>query len=314
MKYLYFPNGDRFPQIGLGTFQSKKNEVYDAVITALTAGYRHIDCAYVYGNEKQIGEALKYAFANNIVRRDELFITSKLWNSFHAPEMVEQAIRHSLNDLQLDYLDLYLMHWAIAFRTGCDYANSPADLVPLPEMPYQTTWAAMEKLREKGLTKHIGVSNFSIKKLTNLQQSATIAPEVNQIEIHPYFQQNKLSDFCNDNNILLTAYSPLGSRHLINSDNDIQHNATIAQIAEKHACSATQVILAWGITRGWAVIPKSIHQERIIENFAAVDVLLDDEDINAISLIDKNLRQSVASYAIMPGGYYTYNNIFDEES
>ena len=131
MNNLFFSNGDNFPQMGLGTWLSKPNEVYNAVIEAIKCGYRHIDCAYIYGNEKEIGDALNYAFKNDLVKRDEMFITSKLWNSDHAPERVEIAIRKSLKDLQLDYLDLFLMHWPVAFKSGHEQAKTANDLASL---------------------------------------------------------------------------------------------------------------------------------------------------------------------------------------
>jgi len=195
MKAIKFENGDVFPALGLGTWLSKKNEVYDAVLAAIKAGYRHIDCAYIYGNEKEIGAALHEAFKLGLVKRQDLFITSKLWNSDHAPERVELAIRKSLADLQLDYLDLYLIHWPVAFKTGHDQVKSSDDLFTRAEMPLSTTWTAMEQLKKAGLARHIGVSNFDIPKLTRLMNDGELKPEVNQVELHPYLQQADLLAF-----------------------------------------------------------------------------------------------------------------------
>ena len=312
MNKLLFRNGDILPSLGLGTWLSKTNEVYDAVLEAIRIGYRHIDCAYIYRNEAEIGLALRDAMKAGLVKREELFITSKLWNSDHDPERVEVAIRKSLNDLQLNYLDLYLIHWPVAFKTGCEQAKDANDLASLDDIPLSVTWQSMEEVQKKGLTKHIGVSNFNIPKLKLLIENAVIKPEVNQIELHPYFQQNELVVFCNANDILLTAYSPLGSRHLINSDAGLTREKTIIDIAEKHASTQTQIILAWGIQRGTAVIPKSVHSERILDNFNSTKVSLDINDIKDINALEQNFRVAKGLYCVLPGGFYTSESIWEE--
>lgn len=312
MKYLFFSNGDKLPLIGLGTWLSKPNEVYTAVIEAIKAGYRHIDCAYIYGNEKEIGNALQFSFSTGLVQREEMFITSKLWNSDHAPERVEPAIRTTLNNLQLDYLDLYLMHWPLAFKPGHEQAKSVDDLASLDEIPLETTWKKMEELKNAGLIRHIGVSNFNIPKLKNLIEKSEIKPEVNQVELHPYFQQDALVKFCQQNSLLVTAYSPLGSRHLIKNNGGIILDAKVIEIARKHNCTEAQVILAWGMQRGTAVIPKSVNAQRIIENFGSIKVELDENDINELGKLDRNMRIAKGLYAVLPGGYYTYEGIWEE--
>lgn len=310
MNNFQFSNGDTMPQFGLGTWLARPNEVYDAIIHAVKIGYRHLDCAYIYKNEKEVGQALQKLFADGVVKREQLFITSKVWNNFHAPEQVEVAIKNTLADLQLDYLDLYLIHWPMAFKK--ELAESADDLYSWDERPLTETWRGMENVKQKGHTKHIGVSNFSIKKLTELINNSTIKPEVNQIEIHPYFQQDELSDFCKKNDIIVTAYSPLGSRHLIRTDDTITKNEVILKIAKKHNCTPAQVILAWGMKRGTIVIPKSVNESRITENFGALNVVLDDDDMQAIAGINRNHRNSKALFAIHPDGPYTYENIWDE--
>lgn len=312
MKVLNFINGDIMPAIGLGTYLSKKNEVYDAVLEAIKAGYRHIDCASIYKNEHEIGKALSYAFSSGMVKREDLFVTSKLWNSDHSPERVEPALRNSLEALQLDYLDLYLMHWPIAFRSGHEQAKDASDLLSPHEMPIELTWQHMELLCRNGLARHIGVSNFTILKLQNLMSVSEIKPEVNQIELHPYFQQSDLVEFCQKNDLLVTAYSPLGSRHLINGQDSIANHDTVIRIAIKHNCLPSQVLLAWGMARGTAVIPKSVNPLRIHDNFLSVNVLLDAEDLIDLSKIDQNKRLAKGLYAVLPGGYYTLANIWDE--
>ncbi|MHB9056121.1 MAG: aldo/keto reductase [Paludibacteraceae bacterium] len=310
MEHLKFRNSDILPQIGLGTWLSKPSEVYDAVVEAIKTGYRQIDCAYIYKNEKEIGQALKFVFSEGIVKREELFITSKLWNSFHSPEQVEPAIRKSLEDLQLEYLDLYLIHWPLAFKK--EQAQHVDDLISLDKIPLLSTWKAMEHVKEKRLSRHIGVSNFNIPKITDLIANSTISPEVLQVEIHPYLQQNELINFCKVNNILVTAYSPLGSRHLIQSGDTITKNPVIVEIARRHNCPAAQIILAWGMQRGTIVIPKSVNASRIKENFGSLNVTLDNEDMQRISTIDRNLRNAKGLFAVMPGGPYTYESIWEK--
>lgn len=309
MKTLTFSNGDKIPLFGLGTWLSNPDEVYDAVVKAIEVGYRHIDCAYIYKNEKEIGQAFKFAFESGLVKREEMFVTSKLWNSFHQPELVEEAVRKSLDDLQLDYLDLYLMHWPLAFKK--EQVQSAEDLYSLDEMPLEKTWRAMVELKKKGLVKHVGVSNFNIPKLEQLM-IADEKPEMNQIEIHPYFQQDELIGFCQENGILVTAYSPLGSRHLMVDNESIVKNSVILKIAQKHNCTPAQVILAWGMQRNTIVIPKSVNAGRIKENFGANNVLLDKEDMDKIGRLNRNHRNAKGLYAVFPGGPYTYEGIWEE--
>ncbi len=312
MKNLLFLNGDKFPALGLGTWLSKKNEVYEAVLAAIKAGYRHIDCAYIYGNEKEIGAALHEAFKLGLVKRQDLFITSKLWNSDHAPERVELAIQKSLADLQLDYLDLYLIHWPVAFKTGHDQVKSSTDLYTRAEMPLSTTWKAMEQLKKAGLARHIGVSNFDIPKLTRLMKDAELKPEVNQVELHPYLQQADLLAFCQENGVLLTAYAPLGSRNLMQSEAGLTREKLIVDIAAKHGCTPAQVLLAWNMERDVVVIPKSVNEGRIAENFGSLNVKLDADDMAQISTLERNLRITTGAFFILPGGDYTLENMWEK--
>lgn len=310
MKELRFRNGDRFPNFGIGTWRSTTDEVYGSVYEALKIGYRHIDCAYLYMNEAQVGQAIKDAISEGITTREELFITSKLWNSFHHPDDVEAGFFASLERLQLDYLDLFLIHWPIAYHKGVGMPNGPADLIPIEEMPLEATWLAMQPLKEKGLARHLGVSNFSISKIQNLIDKTGIVPELDQVEIQPYFQQNELLEYCNQHGILMTAFYPLGGPTTIHSDKNLFVHPVVMSLAEKHRATPAQILLAWGMHRGYAVIPKSIHPERLKENFNAQTIKLDEDDMRKMADLDCGLRQSLALYSIFPGGYYTFENIF----
>ncbi|CDS12732.1 hypothetical protein LRAMOSA04916 [Lichtheimia ramosa] len=272
--------GAEIPCLGLGTWQSKPNEVYQAVLTALKAGYRHIDTAFVYGNEKEVGQALK----DSGVPREEIFLTTKLWNTSHRPDLVAKALETSLANLQTDYLDLYLMHWPVAFVESNDLAPKDAEgKIQFDSTPYTETYAAMEKLVGDKV-RAIGVSNFTVKKLEKLLETAKIVPAANQVELHPYLPQQELLDFCAKKGIHVTAYSPLGS-----TDSPLMKDEQVAAIAKKYDASPAQVLLSWGIQRGTSVIPKSVTESRIISNFK--DVELSDEDFNKLnSLVTESKR------------------------
>jgi alcohol dehydrogenase (NADP+) len=311
MKYLHFRNGDAIPAFGIGTWRTTTDEVYDSVYEALKTGYRHIDSAFLYQNEQQTGHAIRDAIDNGIVSREELFVTSKLWNSFHHPDDVEEGFRLSLENLQLDYIDLYLIHWPVVFKKGVLMPSGPDDLIPIEEIPLEKTWLAMQKLKEQGLAKHLGVSNFSITKIQGLIDKTGIVPEMNQVEIQPYFQQKELLEYCNKNGILMTAFYPLGGPTIIRSDKNLFVHPVVTGIAEKHNATPAQILLAWGMKRGYAVIPKSIRPERIKENFESMGISPDEDDMQRMSDLDSGMRISVAAYSIFEGGYYTLENIFD---
>jgi alcohol dehydrogenase (NADP+) len=317
MKTLQYGNGDQMPIFGLGTWKANPGDVYKAVKEALRLGYTHVDCAPIYGNEAEVGQALKESFDEGIVNRDQLWITSKLWNNAHEPRDVQPALEKTLADLQLDALDLFLVHWPVVIRREVVFHKSADDLVSLDELPVSETWAAVESLVDKGLCRHIGVSNFSVTKLRPLVENGRIRPEMNQIELHPYLQQPAMLEYCEANNILLTAYAPLGSadRPARLKDDDepvLLEDPVIGAIAERRGVTPAQVLISWAIHRDTAVIPKSIHTDRLEQNLAAAEVVLSEEDMAEIADLDKHRRYVSGSFWALDGGPYTLDNIWDE--
>ncbi|MFN2353319.1 MAG: aldo/keto reductase [Desulfopila sp.] len=313
----YSHKNTTIPALGLGTWKSGKGEVYGAVRQALDIGYRHIDCAPAYNNEEEVGAALKERFAAKNVRREDVWITSKLWNNAHIPEDVAPALKKSLKDLQLEYLDLYLIHWPVAFRPQVFFPKGPEDYLKPGEVPIIETWQAMEECVEQGLIRQIGVCNFSSKKLGDLLDRATIAPMMNQIELHPYLQQEDMLRFCRDKDVLLTAYSPLGSvdrpKGMKKQDEpSLLENPVIVEIGARHNISSAQVLIGWALQRDTVVIPKSVNQERLQQNVAAADVVLDDEGMQAIKNLDMHYRYVDGGFFAAPGSGYTVAGIWDE--
>lgn len=294
VKKVKLNNGLEMPVLGLGTWKSKPEEVTRAVEYAIDAGYRHIDCAFVYQNEKEVGLGIKNKINSGIVNRSDLWVTSKLWNTFHLPHLVEPALRNSLQKLGLDYLDLYLIHWPQAYREGEDlFPVDDKGKTAYSDAHFKTTWKVMEECVQKGLTKAIGLSNFNSKQLEEVLSECTIKPVVNQVECHPYLNQAKLSQFCKERNIVITAYSPLGSPDrpwAKPGDPQLLDDVNLKQLAEKYKKSVAQILLRYQIDRGHAVIPKSVTKSRIEENLKVFDFQLSDEDIKYINSLDCNGR------------------------
>jgi alcohol dehydrogenase (NADP+) len=317
MKTLEFRNNDHMPILGLGTWKSEKGEVYDAVRNAIKIGYRHIDCAPIYMNEEEIGRAFSDAFSEGDVKREDLWVTSKLWCNSHGAEYVEPALQKTLSDLQLDYLDLYLIHWPIVFKNNIILPEKGDEFICLTEVPISLTWKAMEECVARGLTKHIGVSNFSVKKLKDLIENSVIKPEINQIEIHPFLQQNGMLEFCNDEDIHLTAYSPLGSmdrEDFLKNHNEpsLLEHPLILEIAMMHQSSPAQVLISWSIIRNISIIPKSTNSGRLQQNFDAQKLNLTTSDMDQISKLNKNFRYVNGTFFPFENTKYSLENLWDE--
>jgi len=256
---LTLNDGHTIPQLGFGVWQVPLDVTEQVVGTAIAAGYRAIDTAAAYDNETGVGAAI----AGCDVPRDQLFITTKLWNAEHGYDRTLRAFDASLEKLGLEYIDLYLIHW------------------PKPRQNlYVETWKALVELRRQGRARSIGVSNFTIPYLEHIMDASGVAPAVNQIELHPQFQQHAMREFHRRHNIATQAWSPLGQGRLLK-------NASIATLAKKHGKSPAQIILRWHLDSGLIAIPKSVTPERIRENFAVFDFHLDADDMNAIAALDR---------------------------
>jgi len=299
-----FTSKSVMPSLGLGTWLSLPGEVGNAVKLALEAGYRHFDCAKIYKNEVEIGEALKHAFDKGLVKREQVFVTSKLWNTDH--ERVRAACEQTLRDLKLKYLDLYLIHWPISQPNDVWDTDAIFDAdgklklntnVTLPQV-----WKEMEKLVDAGLVKNIGLSNWNVARMKELLPQCRIKPAVLQVELHPYLPQDELLKFCQQHQIAVTAYSPLGT----NREPKLLEDQVIVDIAKKHGKTPAQICLAWAIARNTITIPKSVNPKRIVENSQLFDWKLDEEDMNRIKNIGKHVRY------ISPAKFWKYP-LFEDE-
>ena len=297
--------GDNLPAVGFGLWKIDKPDTANLVHAAVEAGYRHLDSAADYGNEKEAGEGIKSALAAGLCQREELWVTSKLWNTYHRPEHVRAACEKTLSDLALDYLDLYLIHFPIALkfvdfdvRYPPEWFFDPDAEVPRMEIdpvPLHQTWAAMEDLKESGLVKHIGVCNYNSALLHDLMAYAKQKPEVLQVEAHPYLSQERLIKLAQDYGMTVTAFSPLGALSYVSLDMAAENESVLETDAVKTAAARlgktpAQVVLRWGVQRGTAIIPKTARKERLKENLALFDFELSAEEMQAISALNSNRR------------------------
>lgn len=298
-------NGRPFPLLGLGTWKLAKPVAAKTIVEAIGCGYRHFDCACDYGNEAEVGQGLRQAIDSGLCQRKDLWITSKLWNTYHRPEHVRPAMERSLRDLGLEYLDLYLVHFPIAMKfvpfdlrypPGWfhDPQASPPRMEPDP-VPIIDTWRAMEQLADASLARHIGVSNFGCSLLRDLHSCARIRPSVLQIELHPFLTQEKLLRFCREERIAVTSFSPLGALSyfalgMADLSESVLDTQVVRDIASSRKRSPAQVVLRWGVQRGTAIVPKASSLEHLKENFGIFDFALSDQDMNAISALNRNRR------------------------
>lgn len=291
---IKFYNGYEYPILGLGTWKSKPGEVTEAVKIAIDVGYRHFDCAHVYGNEEQVGEAISQKVKEGIVKREDLFITSKLWCTDHKKELVVPALKKTLENLGLEYLDLYLVHWPMGFKEGDEVFPLDGNMKMLPsDSHYTETWAGMEECVGLGLARSIGISNFNHKQIETLLKVAKINPVNNQIECHPYLNQQRLIDYCFERNITVTAYSPLGSPDRPSAQPDepvLLEEPLLKSLGEKYKKTPAQILIRYQIERGIPVIPKSVTKSRIESNFDVFDFIISKEDMAALNGLDRNAR------------------------
>jgi D-xylose reductase len=293
------------PEIGFGLWKIAPADCADTVYAAIKAGYRHLDSACDYGNEVQVGEGIQRAISDGLCARGDLWITSKLWNTYHGAEHVGQALARSLNDLRLDYLDLYLIHFPIALAFVPFETRYPPEWVHDPQaenptmlsanVPLQETWRAMETLVDEGLVSQIGVCNYASGLLHDLMRYARIKPAVLQIEAHPYLTQERLIKQAKGYGLQVTAFSPLGAMSYLEMDMAGSHERVIDQPVVQTAAKRTgktpaQVVLRWATQRGTSIIPKSIQPGRMAENLAINDFDLNDVEMHAISALNCQRR------------------------
>ncbi|CAI9764346.1 unnamed protein product [Fraxinus pennsylvanica] len=292
-------SGFEMPMIGLGVFRMDGKVMKDFIIEAIKKGYRHFDCAAKYQNEAELGEAIAEAIERKLVKREELFITTKLWNSDH--DHVLEACQDSLKKLRLDYLDLFLIHFPVpTIHTGVGNASSVKDkdgvLDIKTNISLETTWRGMEDLVSRGLVRSIGISNYSLLLTRDCLAYSKIKPAVNQIETHPYFQRESLVKFCQKHGVCVTAHTPLGGSvanvEMFGSVSCLD-DPILKVLAEKYKRSAAQIVLRWNIQRNVVIIPKTSKKERLAENLQVFDFELAKEDMELIKTMDRNHRTNI---------------------
>ncbi|XP_033751241.1 1,5-anhydro-D-fructose reductase-like isoform X2 [Pecten maximus] len=303
-------SGNVMPVIGLGTYAPKQgeDEVISAVKVGVRAGYRHLDCAAIYRNERAVGHAIKELIIEDTIKREDLFVTSKLWNTCHRPDLVRSSLKKSLYDLGLTYLDLYLIHWPMGLQEGGEFLPKDEDgTVLFSDVDFVETWKALEDCVDEGLVRDIGLSNFNSQQISQILDIARIRPSNNQIEIHLHLANSKLIQFCQENSISVTAYSPLGSpgNKAVPFSQSLQE-AVVLDIAQKKGKTPAQVILRFLLQKNVCVIPKSVTPARVIENFQIFDFELDSDEVKQLENLNKNHRLNLETHS-MKHKYYPFN-------
>ena len=320
---LTLSNGQTIPCIGMGTFGSDHangEAVSQAVAGALRCGYRLFDCAAVYGNEKEIGEVFHKAFDEGLVSREELFITSKVWNDMHGQGDVLLSCAQSLKDLQLDYLDFYFVHWPFPnyHAPGCDGDSRNPDSKPFSTNEFMATWRQMERLYDMGLVRNLGMSNMTIPKLEAVLPLCRIQPTVIEMELHPAFQQPELYDYVVSHGILPIGFCPIGSpnrpeRDKTSDDIAATQMPEIIEIAQNHGVHPAIVCLKWAVQRGELVIPFSTNERNYTSNLQCVtEDPLTDEEMESIRKADKNCRLIKGQVFLWPGAT-DWRDLWDED-
>lgn len=279
--YVTHNDGTKAQAIGLGTYESLSGDCERAVKDAIDIGYRHFDGAYFYQNEAEVGKAIRDKIAEGVIKREDVFVVSKLWNHFHEPHRVEYACRKTVENFGLDYIDLYLMHWPYSYVYRGDdelLPTLPNGEVEMSDVDFLDTWREMEKLVDLGLTKSIGVSNFNSEQLARLLANCRIKPIHNQIECHPALNQKKLTALCKQHGIVVTGYCPLGRPDVAKKTPNFIFDEQVQRIAQKYGKSTAQVVLRYLIEIGTVPLPKSVNKKRLAENFGVFDFKLTAED------------------------------------
>ena len=322
MQSFTLNTGAKIPSVGFGCWKVPKDVCADVIENAIKIGYRHLDGACDYGNEKEVGEGIQRAIDKGLCKREDLWITSKLWNTFHHPDHVEMACKKTLSDLGLDYLDLYLIHFPISLKFVPFETRYPPEWFHDPnvenpkmeivDVPVMDTWREMEKLQKAGLVKHIGVSNFNCQAIRDLMSYAQVKPSVLQVELHPMLPQHNLVRYAQSVGIHVTGFSPLGhGTSYWNDKISALYEPVIKELAKKLGKSEAQIVLRWNLQRNVSIIPKSEKEHRLRENIDLFSFKLDDEDMKRINDEVKNRHRFNDPAVFCENAFNTFCPIFD---
>uniref|UniRef100_A0A914E4K2 NADP-dependent oxidoreductase domain-containing protein n=1 Tax=Acrobeloides nanus TaxID=290746 RepID=A0A914E4K2_9BILA len=287
-KSVQLSTGYQIPVAGLGTWQSPEGVIGKVVKTALDTGYRHLDCAQGYGNEAEIGDALEEYYKTSSLKREDIFITSKVWNTCHSYERCCQSVEDILHRFKTNYIDLVLIHWPHGFQEGGELFPRVGDQIQYSDVDYLETWKALEKKVEEGKIRSIGLSNFNIAQIQRVIDNGKIKPVALEVEAHLYFQQKELRKFCQENNIVFIAYSPLGSPgstgfwRQAHSEVNVLKDPIVLNLSKKYQKSPAQIILRWELQNNILIIPKSTNEARLQENFDLFDFNISGDDMKQL--------------------------------